>query len=628
MYRLVFTLVWGTWEAFKQTLRGRSSAVLPGAGRVSRLAIGPRATYTPRPMTRIFLLLSGWLALWLALAAPLGALEIRETLWGFDGAVVPNRFHPLSVLVENPDGRTFDGNLTLFPSDGAGNRRGAEYVQPLFLAPRTTRWVQFQVFIGNYLGNFSLAWGDGPRARLELPNSPKHGPPACVWLRDTGDTFARGGLLKTFPEALFPTTLAATDALDAVVLDHAPNWEPARRAAFRLWLARGGTVHLLRDRDGRFPQVTDELTALNNPEADARIDRGRVVRHEVGPREMSAQYLAARGFPARTLVTTQNPLIHDFDAVIFRRLASLTRPVVNWPAIHLLGLAYIAVIGPLHFRFRRRFDYRVSIAAFLVTVALFSTAFAVIGRRGYGESQTVHSLAIARALGGGQCDVTQWISAFATDGDLYTLTHQAPANLYATEQNSEAGGGRIFNGKDGRLLLDIPLYSSRTFLHRSVMPGDDPAVTAEQWTEGAEQRRTLRLRPGPGFPKEFSDALVVQGGRVYELTSRDGALVADNQSGQLLSERYSRAVLQPLTYQHQFRDVTKVGPHRELMPLLAARVVQPPEILQNVVAEPAPASDRALLLVVAPAPPAFRLQGQGFGRELGWVLYVQDFSKP
>ena len=132
------------------------------------------------------------------------------------------------------------------------------------------------------------------------------------------------------------------------------------------------------------------------------------------------------------------------------------------------------MVGPVHYRYGRKIDYRVSIAAFLGTVALFGWLFSVIGRRGYGESQTVHSLAIAHSLGGARHDVTQWISAFATRGDLYTLTHEAPANLYAAP-SMEAINGRILNGKDGRFLADIPLYSSRQFVHRAAMTGDERA---------------------------------------------------------------------------------------------------------------------------------------------------------
>src|SRR5262249_51235737 len=157
----------------------------------------------------------------------------------------------------------------------------------------------------------------------------------------------------------------------------------------------------------------------------------------------------SHGFPARTLENAKSPIVYDFEGSLFRSLSSLTRPKVNWAIINLLMIAYVAVIGPVHNYFRRRLEYRVSILVFLGCVTVFGVAVGITGRRGYGESQTVHSLAIVRPFGGGRADVTQWVSAFATSGDRYTLTHRAPANLYATDRWAEAGSGLIFNGKDG-----------------------------------------------------------------------------------------------------------------------------------------------------------------------------------
>ena len=576
-------------------------------------------------MTRLLTFFPGWLVLWLVLTTPLAALEVRETIWGFDGKVVPGRFNPFSVLIENPANTVFDGQLVFAPSDGAGNKRGAEYVQPLFLAPRTVRWVQFHIFIGNYPGSYALIWGLGPKARYDLPSTPNLGPPSCVWLRDADNAFSAVGAMKSFPDVLFPTTVAATDALNAVVLDHVPNWEPTRREAFRLWLERGGTVHLLTGTNGEYPTFADDLAALNSAQEQTRVGAGQVVRHTVAPREMREPYLAERGFPPRTLKQTQGPVVYDLESTLFRRLSSLTRPNINWTAIHLLAIAYIGVIGPLHFRYRRRLDYRVSIAAFLGVVVLFGTAFALIGRRGYGENQTAHSLSIARVLGGGRCDVTQWTNAFVTDGAIYTLTHNAAANLYTTDNSLESGGGQILNGKDGRLFLDIPLYSSRAFLHRAVMLADDPGVTVQKWDE-SNARRELRLKPGPGFPKDFADARIVFGDRIYDLTWAAGTLLVKNPGGQAINEVFSKANLQSLTYQNQGRDLQQQ--HREMMPLLAASFLNPPEIFHQNISNPRPAKDRALLMYVAAAPSSFSLQGKGFSRESGWVLYVQDLFKP
>jgi len=38
--------------------------------------------------------------------------------------------------------------------------------------------------------------------------------------------------------------------------------------------------------------------------------------------------------------------------------------------------------------------------------------------------------------------------------------------------------------------------------------------------------------------------------------------------------------------------------------------------------------DQLQLFIYAPSPVGFHMQGKGFRREQGWVLYVQDVSKP
>jgi hypothetical protein len=579
-------------------------------------------------MIRISPLLLRWLALWLALAAPLGALEVRQTIWGFDGHVVPGRFNPISILVDNPRPAPFDGQLLLSPVDGVGGQRGTEYVHPVFLAPHTARWVQFHIFIGNNVGHYAIQWGRGPKDRSELSGDISLGPPACVWLRDTDNPFGLAGALKSFPDELFPTSVIATDALGAVVLDHTPRWEPARREAFLDWLKGGGTVHLLPAADGKYPVFPEGLEALNTEHEITRIGAGLIRHHQIGAREMSEKYLAEHGYPPRTLKQTQAPVAYDLESLISQRLSSLTRPTVNWTTIHLLALAYIAAIGPLHYRFRRKLDYRISILLFLGIVTAFGLAFAIVGRRGYGESQTVNSLTIARALGGGRHDCMQWICAFATAGDLYTLTHEAPANLYDIGSMLDAAGSRVLNGKDGRIQMDIPLYSSRTFVHRAVMTGDDTTVTVEK-REGDEiGPRRLRLRLGPGFPKEFAEARLLVNGEFYDLVLRNGALEASDNPAVAASSYFSRDKLSPLAYQNQFGRNQNPDAHRNLMPLLAARALGAQDVFLQTVIEPPLPADQMRLCIVAPAPQSFRLRGPGFDRERGWVLYVQNLILP
>jgi len=412
------------------------------------------------------------------------------------------------------------------------------------------------------------------------------------------------------------------------VLDHVPNWEAARREAFLDWVKLGGTVHLLPGADGGLPVFGENLRDLDTKEEVTRLGAGRIVHHAIASREMSAKYLAGHGYPARIIEDTRNPSIYDLEGTLFRDLSSLTRPKVSWIFIDLLMIAYVAVIGPVHNYYRRRLEYRVSILAFLGCVVVFGVALGITGRRGYGESQTVHSLAIARSLGGGQADVTQWITAFATSGDRYVLTHRAAANLYAPDRWAEAGSGLFFNGKEGHMLLDIPLYSARAFTHRAIMTGDDTSVTVEQW-EGDGTLKDLRLRTGPGFPQHVRTIQAVFHDNIYELALRDGMLELQRQTPQTLANYFSHDKLNQASYSNI--SVTNAPQTADslgvLMPALAARALHYPGIFPNSISAPKDSADLQLL-ITAPAPPAFQLQGKGFAREDGWVLYVQDVYKP
>ena len=205
-------------------------------------------------------------------AAPL--LEIKEVLWGFDGQVVPDRFNLLSIRVINPSDEPFDGTLSLEQSYGM-ERDGAVYAAPCFVAPAGTRWVQFYPYIGSDAEPWQLHWGERG-AEVKRLDEPRLGPPATVLLDDPQLPLSlAGGAFKSFPESLFPPDVAGTTGMGALLLDHVPRWEPARREALLDWLRGGGVVHLLQDKDGRPPEFAGELAVLNGSQGTPA--RGRRV---------------------------------------------------------------------------------------------------------------------------------------------------------------------------------------------------------------------------------------------------------------------------------------------------------------------------------------------------------------
>ena len=562
------------------------------------------------------------------------ALEVRETRWGFDGHVVPGRINPVAVRFANPGNGTFDGTVTLRETAGVGGHNGAPFDQPAFLSPRSERWVQFAVFISSGYEDFAVEWGRGARERFNLPRATT-GPPARVLLSDPENPFAVGGGLKMLPDSLFPTTVAATDGLDGVLLDYAPRWEPARREAFVDWVRRGGTVIVLPAANGQFPQFTEQLAALNLSGESGRVGAGTVLRVSATRREAGDALFNQHGFQTPSLDQPKQVIVYSLEQTLFQRLAQLTRPNIRWWLINSLTLLYIVVVGPVHYYWGRRLDYRVSIGGFVGCVGLFGLLFSVVGRRGYGEAQTVHALSIARALAPGRHDVTQWVSAFATRGDIYTLTHPAPSNLYAVVSN-EAVNGRITNGKDGNFVADIPLYSSRQFVHRAVMQGDDTSVTVETWESGAELMNALVLRTGPAFPRETVEICARYRDHFYRLDHADGRLtIASAERGQTFDAFLPQATVQQAMSDFTNRLTTAEAlaikaeeELRDLLPLLYLRAMDGRTYFSQPINRGPQPPDQLQLYVFAKSPAGFRMEGKGFGREIGYVLYVQEVLKP
>ncbi|MEQ1862682.1 MAG: hypothetical protein ABMA13_22405 [Chthoniobacteraceae bacterium] len=549
------------------------------------------------------------------------ALEIREIRWGFDGKAMPNRFNLLSVLVAQEGGaRPFDGELALIETRGGELGVGAPIAQPLYLTPGTQRWVQFVPFVSQE-NEWRLRWGQGEKARFVVPAA-KFGPPATVLLRDATAVFADTARLAAFPDELFPTSVAATDALDQIVLDHTPRWDAPRREAFLDWLRRGGIVHLLRGPEGH-PRFEGDLAVLNET---GRIGAGRVIRHDVGREDCDEAFLAKAGYARREFKKQEGntgPMLYRFDQTLLQNLASLTKPQVQWWLLYLLTLAYLAFIGPVHYAWSRKVDWRLAIAGFLGTVAVFALAFIIAGHRGSGEKQTSHSLAIARSLGGDRWDVQEWVSAFATKGDFYKLTHTAPANYYSALSDAEGVNGKITGGKDGHFDVDIPLYSARPFLHRAVMSGPKAEVKVIEW-----KADKLVLELPETFPRVTGSAHLRLRGQIRSVAV-DGRKIAyaDSKGGLVAPEDhwFSDNELRAL---QQFEWTNRMFDPKSASTPLFARSLGGVKAMPHALTPRPLSPDHLQIFLFAEAPASFAMKGKGFDRGRGHVLYVIDVFRP
>lgn len=581
------------------------------------------------------------------------AIEVEQVFWGFNQTYLPGRFTPVSVLLTHRGPETWTGTITLEQRDHPPQRIDTA------ITPGVARWVQFNVKADTQLADVNLSWKGASRGEYALVTEDGQdvnaGKPARVLLGGGGvDSGSRPGALQRFPEQLFPPGVTSLDALQSLVIDHSPRWSAAQQQALVDWVRSGGSLHLAWNSEGKLPTLSDELAALNSPLPVRRIGAGRVFTHEKpATRVTDADLIALEGTsPADT--GTTNPYGNP-DYTITTALRSLTETRHAWGVIFLLGAAYLFLIGPVNWWYGRRVnDFRLAAGLLLAFIAAFGLTFFFVGRRGYGESATTHTLTYARPLAGNAYDVTQWSQVFVTQGGTYNLTHEGEHNLYGMA-SYEPVAGEIRNGQGGGFIAEIPLFSWRELVHRGRMEG--PPVftvtveaTADVTSVGKERQAVSEslpvLRPGPGFPAKPTAVWLVRGQDCLALNRRaDGAYVPVAESKKSLQKTGNSALgraMQPRYISNRGEQMTPeqqelyvVERYTTLATVVAARAMNlnlTPDWGYNAnspgnqatPAPPTPDKPRAMeLFVLAPNAEFFQLRrnAPGLGKEAGYILY-------
>ncbi|MGK0184452.1 MAG: hypothetical protein ACI9R3_000218 [Verrucomicrobiales bacterium] len=428
---------------------------------------------------------------------PALGLEYDEVSWGFDGRAVPDQFNLLTVVVRNPSKQPFDGAVRLQQAQGFGSV-GAVEVEPCFLAPGGSRMLQFYPRVS---GNNNWRLSDGKDS--EEVDPPAEGLPAIVQLVDGEDTLRRSAQFKLFSHQRFPTLVGVTEGLFAAIMDYSPKFAPAQMEAFLDWLKAGGRLHLFIDSDGQFPSIIDAhlagsgdaLLAAPGESRTHRLGSGLVTFHGRSIASLEEEDVAA-------LVPDRLPLdasgyYASIDIPLFQQLQSLTRLDVAWPLVYLAAIIYIGLLGPGQYWWVKRKirDYRFVLVVLLGTVALFSVIFAMIGRRGYGEQTQLSTVSLARHIEGSRYDVTSWGNLFVTKGADYEFRHPAPRNVYSVGETYESVNATVINGRDGVMRSEVPVFSSRTLVHRGTMQGIAPPELLSNTGSGADRRIEWKLPP-------------------------------------------------------------------------------------------------------------------------------------
>ena len=567
-----------------------------------------------------------------------GELIVRNPLAGFAGAFVPERFNLVSVEVQNVGAQPFEGVMALDDGGYGGGR--VPFEQPVFVSPGATRWVQFYPYVTTGYQRWELSWrdkaGKGDSMPLRSEDNMKSSGPVTVIFDSPDSPRGQQSRLRPFLENLFPPSVVGTEGLYGAVLDHVPRWDALRRQAFRDWVYRGGVVHLLPGLDGKYPEFADELAALNTTTPKAVFGAGRIVQHK----ETRAVITEANLERDPQLLSDGSGYMQDASGIVVNKLSDITRPNIPWGLIYLLTVVYVVLIGPVFFLQRKR-DYRVMLGAFLGMVLLFAWLFTVVGRRGYGEKQIVHSVGYAESLGGTRYVATQWMHAFATSSDSYRFAFPGPGHAYAALASSGTVRARVRSGADAALEADIPLFSGRPFIHSGTLTGDDTSVAVKEWktrpTGGTDAGRleTFRLKPNADFPKAVEWMSVLYRGRVYKMTLTNGEWAAEG--SHFSTELNASFADKKIEYNNwgRYSEEPQAGTTEQRLKarlnnagwLMMAKLTGANAYTRQRVTQSDLDADTAQLFIYARTPASFSVPGEKFQFGGGTILYKQTLHK-
>jgi hypothetical protein len=473
-------------------------------------------------------------------------LGVEFSEWGFDDRAVPRKFNLLTFEIQNRTGRPFDGPIRLRRLFGT-SPTGVELVQRVYLGPFQKRLVQFTPYVFDHSEEWELRWGNTLKDAYTVEKA-RLGIGARVMLNDPLSTSGLTSGLRGFREDRFPTSVIGTDTLLCAALDHTPRWEAARRSVFRDWLYRGGVLHVFHGVDGKFPQLPlDEFNSANQP---PRLGSGRIYWHEMERARLrnNRDYVYDKIYPTAPVVVPITDLQNvrdtsrvdptsreftaqlsgdsflgtysewDSDTSIPLSLRNFVQAQAqhNWPLIYLLAVSYLVLIFPGGPWLAKRLDYRLNLLALVILVGTWSWFYSAVGSRGYGERTSTQTLAIAKPLPDGRWDVEQWSGVFVTDGDVYTVMHEGEVRNYSgLVKSGERVDGYINSGRDGRFVVDIPPFTSRTMAHRAVveMPAPQFEVLDAFWSNDGRIQRVIIQTEGE-FSTDVHAAWLIADGRI------------------------------------------------------------------------------------------------------------------
>ena len=588
-------------------------------------------------------------------------LKVVQHVWGFDGRVQPGQFNPLAILLDNQTDDPIDATATLQRVHGMLNASGGQLTQQVFIAPTARRWIFFYPYISeSQQSEWRLAFNgkklqdiQQPRPAWRMSTDKKDQPPQVIILDRAGQISTQPPTVKHLQENIFPPYATVTFGLHTVFLDHVPDWEQPRQSAFMSWLKQGGRLHVLKDIRGEYPRFSGPMVDLNHPLDRFAIGSGIVLRHDV-QRSGVTEDLVRRAMVVDTLKDIDKELEEQLeeklyqtnqgigvfvetepssiDDTLFRQMRELTMPEHAWWLIFLLALCYIGLIFPGCFVVskKKNLHFLATYGAIVGLSLVFSVLFLVIGRRGYGETTNLQTLAVARAEDDSNWNIFQWNALFVTAGDNYFAQAPKQQAVIATANSLERQDALATYGNEAHIAMRIPPFSSQTFVTRR-------RISAEPWTleiQNIESRTnnldSLNLKVGGSIPTGDTTKYMVMSRRhVYEMKYNAKSKTLD-----LFGKRRAIAEFCQPQYSYDYTNPWGVAmkpddarTDQEIFYDDAIRMLMQRCLLDDLVKKPARfelPSDRVRVMVYTEAPRDFVMDISSEVKHTGRILFTKD----
>ena len=300
-------------------------------------------------------------------------------------------------------------------------------------------------------------------------------------------------------------------------------------------LRRGGQLHLLLDDNRRELVFPGPLSVLNEPLPEFSVDSGTVYREDIQRQELKEERVNAvireplKPTPDEDLLQdsaafsvgglSSTNLLNDED--LFALMRGVVEPEHAWALIALLSFAYMIGLYPGIWRLSNatRFSPFKTLSAVLGLSALFSLLFLWLGRRGYGETESLQTLMVAAAEDQRHWNCLQFTQLFATDGGRYQLMDQNHQALLSSGTRFERSDSLIQSGNSATMTAQLAPYSTETLTMARRLELPDWRVQIDRQQLQNSNLATLELSLGADFPfAEDTLCLAVVGRTAWEMT--------------------------------------------------------------------------------------------------------------